>query len=125
MSSDEIRERTQKVWDRFYTWSAIWERSACTPTLRARIAFMFLSKLYRQMYAGTGISTDSARRKKSKRWARWTARQCRKLFQASPMPELQSPVWELAFASPGQLRPAFLRTGPKEDPAPFSVLPSA
>ena len=27
---------------------------------------MFLSKLYRQMYAGTGISTDSARRKKSK-----------------------------------------------------------
>ena len=25
-----------------------------------------LSKLYRQMYAGTGISTDSARRKKSK-----------------------------------------------------------
>jgi radical SAM superfamily enzyme YgiQ (UPF0313 family) len=124
MSSDEIRERTQKVWDRFYTWSAIWERSACTPTLRARIAFMFLSKLYRQMYAGTGISTDSARRKKSKRWARWTARQCRKLFQASPMPELQSPAWELAFASPGQLRPAFLRTGPKEDPAPFSVLPS-
>ena len=38
MSSDEIRERTQKVWDRFYNWSAIWERSACTPTLRARIA---------------------------------------------------------------------------------------
>jgi hypothetical protein len=30
------------------------------------------------MYAGTGISTDSARRKKSKTWARWTARQCRK-----------------------------------------------
>jgi hypothetical protein len=41
---------------------------------------MFLSKLYRQMYAGTGISTDSARRKKSKAWARFTARQCKKLF---------------------------------------------
>ena len=66
MSSDEIRERTQKVWDRFYNWSAIWQRSACTPNLSARIAFIFLSKLYRQMYAGTGISTDSARRKKSK-----------------------------------------------------------
>ena len=65
MSSDEIRERTQKVWDRFYNWRAIWERSACTPNLKSRIAFMFLSKLYRQMYAGTGISTDSARRKKS------------------------------------------------------------
>ncbi len=46
MSSDEIRERTQKVWDRFYNWSSIWERSACTPTLKARVAFMFLSKLY-------------------------------------------------------------------------------
>jgi radical SAM superfamily enzyme YgiQ (UPF0313 family) len=94
MSSQEIGERTQKVWDRFYTWQAIWKRSACTPTMRARIAFVFLSKLYRQMYAGTGISTDSARRKKSKIWARWTARQCRKLFQAKPMPELQSPVAE-------------------------------
>jgi hypothetical protein len=93
MSSDEIRERTQRVWDRFYAWNVIWKRSACTPTLRARIAFVFLSRLYRQMYAGTGISTDSARRKKSKRWARWTARQCRKLFQAKPMPELQSPDW--------------------------------
>jgi radical SAM superfamily enzyme YgiQ (UPF0313 family) len=100
MSSDEIRERTQKVWDRFYNWSAIWQRSACTPNLRARVAFMFLSKLYRQMYAGTGISTDSARRKKSKSWARWTARQCKKLFQ------LQSPVWEL-----GLLTPAFLSNG--------------
>jgi radical SAM superfamily enzyme YgiQ (UPF0313 family) len=100
MSSDEIRERTQKVWDRFYNWSAIWQRSACTPTLRARVAFMFLSKLYRQMYAGTGISTDSARRKKSKTWARWTAKQCRKLFQAKPMPELQHSSWNLASASP-------------------------
>ena len=52
---------------------------------------MFLSKLYRQMYAGTGISTDSARRKKSKAWARWTAKQCKKLFQATPMPELAGP----------------------------------
>jgi radical SAM superfamily enzyme YgiQ (UPF0313 family) len=98
MTSDEISGRTQKVWDKFYTWSAVWQRSACAPTLKARIAFMFLSKLYRQMYAGTGISTDSARRKKSKTWARWTARQCRKLFQAKPMPELQSPVREVIFA---------------------------
>ena len=104
MSSDEIRERTQKVWDRFYDWPSIWQRSACTPNLKSRIAFMFLSKLYRQMYAGTGISTDSARRKKSKTWARWTAGQCRKLFQAEPMPELKTPAWELARAS---LMPAF------------------
>jgi hypothetical protein len=97
-------------WDRFYNWSAIWQRSACTPTLRARIAFMFLSKLYRQMYAGTGISTDSARLKKSKTWARWTARQCRKLL-ARPMPELISPAWELQFAATGN-RPAFVRDEP-------------
>ncbi|HEX3661086.1 MAG TPA: radical SAM protein [Acidobacteriaceae bacterium] len=108
MSSDEIRERTQRVWDRFYAWNVIWKRSACTPNLHARIAFIFLSKLYRQMYAGTGISTDSARRKKSKRWARWTARQCRKLFQAKPMPELQFPTWNrpLGAASP---RPELLQ----------------
>ncbi|MGC9158455.1 MAG: B12-binding domain-containing radical SAM protein [Terracidiphilus sp.] len=99
MSSDEIRERTQKVWDRFYNWAAIWQRSACTPNLRSRIAFMFLSKLYRQMYAGTGISTDSARRKKSKAWARWTAHQCKKLFRAKPMPELAAPEWTAGLAS--------------------------
>lgn len=93
MSADEIRQRTQKVWDTFYNWKAIWKRSSCTPNLRARIAFVFLSKLYRQMYAGTGISTDSARRKKSKTWARWTAKQCKRLFQATPMPELSAPVW--------------------------------
>ncbi|MEO6815495.1 MAG: radical SAM protein [Edaphobacter sp.] len=122
MSSDEIRERTQKVWDRFYNWSAIWQRSACTPTLRARVAFMFLSKLYRQMYAGTGISTDSARKKKSKKWARWTAGQCRKLFQAKPMPELQSPIWELDFASNGP-RPAFLNGEHQSKTNPFALLP--
>jgi hypothetical protein len=99
MSSVEISERTQKVWDRFYNLSSIWQRSACVPNLRARIAFMLLSKLYRQMYAGTGISTDSARRKKSKTSARWMARQCRRFFQAKPMPELRSPVSEVVFAS--------------------------
>jgi radical SAM superfamily enzyme YgiQ (UPF0313 family) len=94
MSAEEIKERTQGVWDRFYDWSSVWKRSACTPTLRARVAFVLLSKLYRQMYAGTGISTDSARRKKAKSSARWIARQTRKIFQAKPMPELIGPVWE-------------------------------
>jgi hypothetical protein len=63
---------------------------------------MFLSKLYRQMYAGTGISTDSARRKKSKRWARWTAHQCKKLFTAKPMPELEGPSWEIGIPAIGR-----------------------
>jgi radical SAM superfamily enzyme YgiQ (UPF0313 family) len=114
MSSDEIRERTQRVWDKFYAWNLIWKRSACTPNLHARIAFVFLSKLYRQMYAGTGISTDSARRRKAKRWARWTARQCRKLFQAKPMPELQFPDWSkrLGAAAP---RPDLLQIQSRAD----------
>ncbi len=94
MSSAEISTRTQAVWDRFYDWTAIWKRSACTPTLKARVAFVLLSKLYRQMYAGTGISTDSARRKKAKSSARWIAAQTRKIFRAQPMPELLHPVWE-------------------------------
>ncbi|HEY2039223.1 MAG TPA: radical SAM protein [Edaphobacter sp.] len=123
MSSDEIRDRTQKVWDRFYNWGAIWQRSVCTPTLRARIAFIFLSKLYRQMYAGTGISTDSARRNRSKTWARWTARQCKKLFQAKPMPELLSPQWELAFAH-GLPRPAFLKKELSVEPDTLPILPN-
>jgi radical SAM superfamily enzyme YgiQ (UPF0313 family) len=94
MSSDEIRDRTQRVWDRFYELGSVWKRSACTPTLRARVAFVLLSKLYRQMYAGTGISTDSARRKKAKTTARWMARQTSRIFRAKPMPELKHPVWE-------------------------------
>ncbi len=100
MSPGEIGDRTQAVWDRFYNMRAVWKRSACTPTLRARLAFCFLSKLYRQMYAGTGISSDSARRRKAKLSARFIARQCRKLFQSKPLPELRSPDWDLRSTVP-------------------------
>src|SRR5262249_3440836 len=94
MSSEEIRERTQAVWDDFYSVRSIWKRSSCVPTLRGRLAFLFISKLYRQMYANTGISTDSARRQKATRMARVLAIPCRKLFEAKPMPELQVPQAE-------------------------------
>ena len=92
MTMEEIRERTQGVWDSFYSLREIWGRSKCVPTLRGRLAFLFVSKLYRQMYANTGISTDSARRQKATRVARWLAVPCRKLFAAKPMPELEMPV---------------------------------
>jgi radical SAM superfamily enzyme YgiQ (UPF0313 family) len=92
MSTDEIRERTQGVWDTFYSMGEIWQRSKCVPRLRDRLAFLFVSKLYRQMYANTGISTDSARRQNATRMARWLAVPCRKLFEAKPMPELEMPV---------------------------------
>ncbi|MGH9616114.1 MAG: B12-binding domain-containing radical SAM protein [Acidobacteriaceae bacterium] len=91
LSPEEIRRRTQAVWDDFYSIPAIWQRSGCTPNLRARLAFLFVSKLYRQMYAKTGIATDSARRQKASRVARWLAIPCRKLFEARPMPELKVP----------------------------------
>jgi radical SAM superfamily enzyme YgiQ (UPF0313 family) len=91
MGSAEMRERTQAVWDRFYSLSAVWKRSRCTPNLRARLAFIFISRLYRQMYASTGIATDSARKRNANRWARMLAKPCRRLFQAKPMPELQDP----------------------------------
>ena len=92
MSSDEIRERTQGVWDEFYSLAAVWDRSRCVKSLKARLAFVLISRLYRQMYAKTGISTDSARRKKSSWMARWIARPCRLLFQAKPMPDLEIPL---------------------------------
>ena len=91
MSADEIRTRTQGVWDRFYSLSQIWARSRVVTSLRARLAFLLISKLYRQMYANTGIATDSARVARSTRWARWLARPCRRLFVAAPMPHLQVP----------------------------------
>ena len=95
MSSEEMRARTQGVWDRFYSLGSVWKRSRCTPNLRARLAFVFISKLYRQMYASSGITTDSARRNRAGAWARWLAVPCRRLFQARPMPELQIPLTKI------------------------------
>jgi hypothetical protein len=89
MSADEIRSRTQGVWDRFYSLPQIWERSKCVNTLKSRLAFVLISKLYRQMYANTGIATDSARVNRSAQWARWIAKPCRRLFLGRPMPDLQ------------------------------------
>jgi tRNA A37 methylthiotransferase MiaB len=91
MSADEIRQRTQKVWDRFYSLPHIWKRSNFITSARGRLAFVLVSKLYRQMYANTGIATDSARVARSARWARWLAKPCHYLFSARPMPELQLP----------------------------------
>ena len=88
MTPDEIRAGTQAVWDRFYSLPRIWQRSRCTSSLRARLAFVLISKLYRQMYANTGIATDSARVSRANRWARLIARPCRRLFVARPLPEL-------------------------------------
>lgn len=91
MSADEIRRRTQRVWDRFYSLRSIWGRSHAVRSMKARLAFVLISKIYRQMYANTGIATDSARVSRSVRVARLLARPCRRLFAGRPLPELQVP----------------------------------
>ncbi|MBV9088274.1 MAG: radical SAM protein, partial [Acidobacteriaceae bacterium] len=100
MSAEEIRVRTQGVWDKFYTWRSIWKRSRFIRSRRGRLAFVLISRIYRHMYADTGIATDSARKSSSNRWARWLARPCRLLFAGRPMADLQVPLPEpeLGFA---------------------------
>jgi hypothetical protein len=91
LSADDIRRGTQSTWDRFYSLSAIWSRASIIKSLRGRVVFLMISKLYRQMYANTGIATDSARTSHSTQWARWLARPCRRFFVTAPMPQLQVP----------------------------------
>jgi len=91
MSADEIRKRTQGVWDEFYALPLVWQRAKCVKSIKSRLAFVMISKLYRQMYANTGISTDSARSNKAHRMTRLMARPLVKLFAGAPMPELQMP----------------------------------
>ena len=91
MSSEEIRVGTQATWDEFYSLPLIWQRSSCVKSIKARVAFVLLSKLYRQMYANTGMTTDSARVARSAKRARILARFARRLFMAKPMPDLRVP----------------------------------
>lgn len=92
MGPEDIRSGTQGAWDRFYSLPNIWQRAHCVESLKSRLAFVLISKLYRQMYANTGISADSARIGRSTNWARMLAKPCRRLFTAPPMPELQVPT---------------------------------
>ena len=80
LKPEEIRGYTQQVWDKFYSLPAIWKRAKCVKSLKGRLAFVLISKLYRQMYANTGIATDSARHARANRMARMIAKPCRRLF---------------------------------------------
>ena len=76
----DIRHHTQAVWDTFYGLRAIWQRAKCVKSLKSRLAFVLMSKLYRQMYANTGIATDSARHARAGKMARLLAIPARRLF---------------------------------------------
>jgi radical SAM superfamily enzyme YgiQ (UPF0313 family) len=92
LTLEEIRVRTQGAWDRFYSWGHLWERSRVVESVRSRVAFVLVSKMYRQMYANTGIATDSARVARSAKWARYLGMAARRLFVAPPMPDLAMPA---------------------------------
>ena len=92
MTGEEIRVHTQAVWDHFYSVREAWRRSAVLKSLKGRLAFLLVSKLYRQMFANTGLSTDSARVSRSTQWARLMAKPAHRLFAAEPMPDLQVPA---------------------------------
>ena len=99
MSVEEIRRGTQRAWDRFYGIRAIWRRSKVVPSLRGRLAFLLISKVYRQMYANTGLATDSARVSRATMWARLLARPVQRLFAADPLPGLQVPAQPASSAA--------------------------
>jgi len=92
MALEEIRRGAQHAWDRFYGWRSVWQRSRAVKSPKARLAFVLVSRLYRQMYANTGIATDSARVARSTRWARWLGILARRLFITTPMPALDVPA---------------------------------
>lgn len=92
MTGDEIRAKTQTVWDRFYSWERVWSRSDMLKSYKSRIGFVLISKLYRQMYANTGLATDSARTQRSAKRAQFLGRLARRFFVSEPMPHLTVPV---------------------------------
>ena len=91
MSSEEMRARTQGVWDRFYSLPHIWKRS----------------RLHAQSPGAAGVhvhlqavpadvcehrNRDGQRPEKpGQPVGALLAKPCRKLFAAKPMPELQAP----------------------------------
>ncbi|HEX9368109.1 MAG TPA: radical SAM protein [Vicinamibacterales bacterium] len=93
MKLEEIRVGTQGAWDDFYSLPRVWARaSSSVKSTKGRLAFVLISKLYRQMYANTGIATDSARVQRSAKTARLLGLAAKQLFRGSPMPGLQMPV---------------------------------
>jgi len=102
MSAEEIRRHTQEVWERYYSLRVIWKRSQFLKSIKGRLAFLLISKIYRQMYADTGIASDSARVAWSARSVRWLAKPCQKLFAARPLPHLAVPQSRYEYqSSPG------------------------
>ena len=103
MALEEIRVGTQGAWDEFYSLPRVWRALASRSSRpKGRLAFVLISKLYRQMYANTGIATDSARVQRSAKTARLLGLAAKQLFRGSPMPGLKMPVPVPVVAHPTQ-----------------------
>ena len=92
MSPDEIRQRTQAVWDRFYGLAAIWQRSvvrAVDPVApRVRPALEALPADVRQH---RHRDRQRACRAIGRAARAGSPESARRLFIAAPMPDLQEP----------------------------------
>src|SRR3954467_6168482 len=44
MNADQLRSRTQDVWNRFYAFNLVWQRSRFLKSVRARLAFVLISR---------------------------------------------------------------------------------
>ena len=87
MTRAEISAGTRSAWDQFYSLRLLWERSRRIRTLRKRLMFVLFFKMYRQMYAGTGFASDSARQRVAM-WAGLLALPCRRFFKSPPTPDV-------------------------------------
>jgi hypothetical protein len=86
-----VQAQTGEAWKQFYGLLRIWKRSAFATTLKARLMFVLLSKTFLHMYFHGGVSTDSARVKRSSWIVKQTSALAKRLFMAAPMPGLQMP----------------------------------
>ena len=103
-----MRERTQGVWDSFYSMGSIWKRSRCVSSLRGaigvRLCFQAISADVRQH---RNFDRQRAEKSSGNSWARWLAVPCRKLFLGRPMPDLQVPIGKTIPGTVGAQTGAF------------------
>ena len=88
MNPAQIRAGTQEAWARALDkLPAVWERSSCVRSLRARLVFVVISKLYRQDGTRTPGSPRIAHESRGRPNAPGcSARGVRHFFIAAPMP---------------------------------------
>ena len=92
LSPDEIRRGTQSVWDRFYSIPAIWERASIVKSLAGALAVRAdVEAVPADVREHRHCHRQRARDALGATGRAWLAQAGRRLFVASPMPDLQVP----------------------------------